>query len=306
MRRTYGVKIALLVAALSAASDAQAASQVMLTWTAPSDCPSQADVLAQIDALTPATTEPARPLLVDAQIEARETGGLTLQLSVGGAERRLDAATCAELAEATAVIVAIALHPDAPPSPPSSVAPAPARDLPSDHEETSVRVALRGFGLFDVAALPSPSPGLGAALGLRWPNLRVEGFFAMFAEQSATVDNPAGAGAEVGLALGGLRGCLGLGAPTVEVEACGSFELGNLSASAFGVDAPRQGSALWLAPGLELDVGYPLSASVGLFGSMGLLTPLGREHFDLREIGAIYQPPKVSARGALGIEVRLP
>ena len=90
------------------------------------------------------------------------------------------------------------------------------------------------------------------------------------------------------------------------MDACGSFEVGALSAAAFGVDSPGQGSALWLAPGLAVDVGYPISASWSVFGGMGLLTPLGREHFDLREIGVVYQPPKLTARGALGLEVRLP
>lgn len=289
----------LVLAWLAVASDAWASRRVDLAWTAPASCPSREAVLAQIERLAAGPGDASRPPL-DARAEVTEHAPdrFELRLSLDGVERQLEGRTCAELGEATAVIVAIALDPEA--------RAAPATKPREDISTTSLRLALRAFGALDVAALPAPSPGLGGAVGLSIDDLRIEAFGAWFSDQRALVASNGDAGADVRLVLGGLRGCYTVARDPLEIGACGGFEAGSLSASAVGVRSPGDGTALWLAPELGVVAAHPFTPQLAIVLDVSVLAPLGREHFELRDVGEVYRPRAVTARTTLGLEFRLP
>ena len=93
-----------------------------ISWEAPAGCPAEMEVRAQVDALLAgAPADAARDVQVHLRAEALPDGGWRLQVTMsepGGAGRRsLDAANCGELAEAAALLTAIAMHPDLVPPP---------------------------------------------------------------------------------------------------------------------------------------------------------------------------------------------
>jgi TetR/AcrR family transcriptional repressor of bet genes len=98
-----------------AQADVPASSRGMLSWEAPASCPTEEAVRAQIVSLL--TDAPGSGPLVRARsIVVREPDGrwhLDFRLEVDGREetRELDAASCGDLATATATLVAIAVSP---------------------------------------------------------------------------------------------------------------------------------------------------------------------------------------------------
>jgi hypothetical protein len=115
-RGSLALGLAALVAgaALDVVVEARAgaAAPVDRTWSAPAGCPSGQDVRGEIDRLArmpPGRT--AAPLSVDARVEPRGARWLlhlrTLREGLEG-ERELDADSCASLAHAAALVVALA------------------------------------------------------------------------------------------------------------------------------------------------------------------------------------------------------
>ncbi|MEQ9321148.1 MAG: hypothetical protein RIF41_18440 [Polyangiaceae bacterium] len=88
---------------------------IALSWRAPTGCPTETSVRRRIDDLI-AGASVGRALAADVVVE-RDAGGFHVQMRLaderGGGERSLDAGTCEEIAEATALIVALAYDPEA-------------------------------------------------------------------------------------------------------------------------------------------------------------------------------------------------
>src|ERR1700734_4155731 len=113
-RIATGVVLAVGLCAHTALGDEEAVS---LSWTAPTGCPTQTEVLAQIrSAVGPAVSahDPVHARAVVARGE-RETWQGALELSVGGQEstRQVEGETCRAVADAVVVMVALAVNPDA-------------------------------------------------------------------------------------------------------------------------------------------------------------------------------------------------
>jgi len=112
---TTGLAVLAAGAVLAAATQTLADDHpITLHWRAPTGCPEQAAVRRRVDELI-AGASLGRPLVADVAV----TGGddryhvdMRLTDEAGRGERRLDASTCEELAEATALIVALAYAPE--------------------------------------------------------------------------------------------------------------------------------------------------------------------------------------------------
>jgi len=131
------------------------APAVDLTWDAPAGCPPQAELERQISTLlaghAPADDRPR----VAFRVERRGPQWLLhgeIHSAQASGRRDLGAATCAELVEAAALIVAIAVDPSfvpgepavppPPPPPPPRGPPAPpppGRTRPRDHDRRTTR-----------------------------------------------------------------------------------------------------------------------------------------------------------------------
>ncbi|MCY1064871.1 hypothetical protein OV090_08880 [Nannocystis sp. RBIL2] len=147
-----------------------------LRWPEVVGCPTAAEVAAAAERL--AAVGSRRPVVAEAVITVDDTGyslALAVQTADGVEERRVHNARCEPLADATAVIVAVAAEPA------GSGTSRPARDeeIPpglrrTPPPEVGVRPAVGAFVAAVGAVGPprSPAPGLQAGLLVLWPRAR--------------------------------------------------------------------------------------------------------------------------------------
>jgi hypothetical protein len=351
--------VGVALASTLVARAARAEAPIELTWRAPASCPGEREVWAGVERRLgqPAggLTGP-RSLGVSAVVEplTRPRGRLRLTLrttrlegpSKGErGERVVDAASCADLAEAASLIIAMAFDPAAvalteeraaaplapstqpaplPPGPPvlappphEPVAPppregaawlgplGPSRALPHPDATPRPRALVSALALVDLGSLPEPSPGLGVGLGLRWSRLRVEGRFGWWPSSRRTL--PSGKGGELSLVTGALVGCVGLLPPRgrVELAPCAALELGRIEGRGFGVSSPSAGDALWVAPELGLVGRVSLTPWLGARLDVRGAAPLARPDFVLSGVGVVHTSSPVVGRLGLGLELSL-
>jgi hypothetical protein len=85
-------------------------------------------------------------------------------------------------------------------------------------------------------------------------------------------------------------------------SACLGWELGQLSGEGSGVARPERARVLWSAPRLDIAARVALAvpyAGIGL--SLTAEAPLNRDDFTVGR-GAVYRPPVVVGRAAIGVD----
>lgn len=264
-------------------------------------------------------------------------GTVTSTTARGVDARTLRASSCAELMEAAAVIVAMAIvneggsstnpvaevqpleapapnpTPSQRPNQPTAIAP----DVPSieprlEPDETSdlpssLGLLLRLQSSLERGQLPNLGPGIGFHVGLhaeRGPRLRVEVGGRLRVAQQRLVRSEPDAGGRFGL--------LGLEAQVcafpVQLQAwllgaCFGGELGFLSAAGFGVTNPASSVEVIPAVLAEVRASYALSSGLSVVLSLGPILPLTRPVFLLEPAGPIHQASALGARASVGLEV---
>jgi len=293
-----------------------AVAPVNLQWAGPAGCPAQEAVVAEVVRLLPATTTVAEPLEAQAVVSTTATGRWRAELSVAGAGRAFEAASCAELADATALVLAMAIDPSVePPAPPpvpdAGVEPADAgaAPLPVDAgAPASPELSLRPFVRAQVSALVGPMPTLavvpGGAVGVQLGRLSFEGRFGVSLSQRVLLAAKAGAGADLQLVRGGLRGCFTVLERAVSLSGCGGLDLGSLRGRSFGVTTPATGSAISLGAALGPSARWSplehLAVWLELEGQLGLARP----SFTIEGLGLVHQVPLLGFATSGGVEVR--
>ena len=133
-----------LVLSLALPSPADASARVALRWSAPVDCPTEEAVLAEVDRLLGARTLAEGPSLdVVAKVRRKDDGAYVVRLEIPGPDgprvREVSAVSCAALGQATALIMAMMIDPEAAltapanPEPPASE-PRPESPTTKPHE----------------------------------------------------------------------------------------------------------------------------------------------------------------------------
>jgi hypothetical protein len=309
-----------------------------LSWSGPPECRESEQLLFQVErALGAALADSGRVhlqvhierVVPDARALLRIASDDATAPTARLKERLLVAPDCATLVDTLAVAIALAVEAATPaPEParaPSSAAPsprivaAPAPPLVSDvapsalprAESAALEPSVTALLVADSGSLPSPA--LGAALGVRLAGAswHLELLGTLWFEQHTELSPSSlpGAGADVTLTTGALLGCadpFGAGARALGVSLCAGWEMGRLSGTGSGVKSPREASALWLAPSLQLAFAYRfpgtrLSLNVLAGGAM----PLDRNEFVLDGLGTVHQPASLAARAALGLSIAL-
>ena len=315
---------------------------VRLSWTAPNPCPSEAAVRQRVLELT--TTLES----IDAQADVTKdvTGfHLVLRVKAGQSEgeRRLDAPSCAVIAESVAVIVAMgaaaavpaatatsadagdATHPPtdpaasevAPtmsenvPAPAPAPAPAPSGGRAERHASAALSVAgsrLRAFpyAAFDIGTMPSAAlgGGVGVEVGVAaHVSLAVLG--AAWMHETGRLAQDSTQGAELKLFTGQISAAYALSSAKFELAPHVLLELADMRGNGFGANHTNtSASAQWLSLGVGATVRWHANRWISVVLAADGVAPSSRHAFVITEGGTVHQPSVVAARAYLGPEVR--
>jgi hypothetical protein len=315
---------------LAVARGARALPQGLeLVWSAPDGCPGEQEVLAAVERLAGGRDAAlSRPLRAVARVEKHENGfrlALTWSTATASAVRTLEGATCAEVAQAAAVVVALAADPAtnleelaaepdelaAPPplAPPPPAAPPPAsprpRDTPRPARPAPPRenaAFLRAGAALDLGSLPRPAPGLllGGELAAS------PFFFVLDALTFIPMDEvvPEGAG-RFWLSALSLRPCFRASALAFRISPCVAAEAHLLLGQGDRVDFPDDHWAFYVRLGGGIEVSAPLSSRLELVASGFVLGALSRPTFVIGDGTPVHEPAAVSGRLSLGFALKL-
>jgi hypothetical protein len=291
---------------------------LLLDWNAPATCPDRASLLSEIQRLHEDVIPGDATGLV-ARATARELRGrweVVVETRLGGAAglRRLTADSCASAAQATAIVVSLALtHPPvAAPQPPLVGAPAPAQSpavttaaepelaLPATRH---TKLALALAATVRSGPLPQFAPGAALSIGVWHRGVQVELTGFTPASQRVT----AGRGhaqlelpvsAELGGSLPVFEGPIEL---DVALDVVGGWAHGYTE----DIVVPRSGDTAWLAieagGALRFSVGGGLWARIDAHIGASVLRPRFQVDFGAGPQD-IFETSVFSARGSIGIE----
>lgn len=330
----------ILAVALRLAPD-----EVAIAWEAPEECPDVAHVRARIaEQLGGVEVEAAR---VRARVSAPDRSGAAwrLRIAIGDeGERQLEAQSCAALADAAVVMVAISLNasastaggsvPELPPVVEPAVGPVAVVEEPSP-EPSLEPIAVPREAVPDPAAsssapestvgrwqpaaviglavgghgvgLPAPGALIGGRVGVRWGPLVVVlvGMHALRRERSVVDEVAASYQLTTGgLELGGVR-ALGRGGPAIEGFVCAEAEVGGLRAEGLRAVAPQVQWHPWVGVGGAVGAVWVARPWLAVGLRADLVAPLLGRQFVVGEASAGELGP-VDARGALVLEFRAP
>lgn len=274
-----------------------------LTWDAPATCPTAVDVRESIEGLVAAVHDPQATTVV-AEVSAPEDDGWRLALRVESAlvssHRTLRAESCAELANATAMIAAIAIdpfattanepaeggepqtapieepEPEPDPEPEPEPEPEPVRDTAPPTEGWSI-------GIGGGATWSSNVVG-GLRLIAGWEHRRLALRFGsdVWLPRRYEDGDDTPRGVTVSHALGHLRVCYVPARGGLAAVMCAGARGGGTVGRAFGVAAPRTRVSLALAAFSSIGVRWSPSRnrpSVSLFLDVEPGVQLTRPHF---------------------------
>jgi hypothetical protein len=314
-----------IVATVCTAASARAEEPAWdLAWRAPPPCPDEAQVRAAVERLLVGTAEARRPVRVEAEVVAPGHATTTWRVVLRGADgaRELTAPSCDELAEATAVIVALMVEPlaDEPapaPVPVPAPVPAPARiaprptpppDAPDVAEAppaSPLEVVLAVRPQASLGILPAVAAGGAASVGLTIEDFRVEMGFGFLLPRSAAFSEHPSTGGDVSWLGGELGARYAFRVGDVELAPQLGWQIGRLSARGFGTATTHEQQALWLAPLLDATATWRPSDRWGLALGLGAGVPVLRPSFVVVPYGEVFRPSAVTGRLWLGGELRL-
>lgn len=322
------------------------ASPPPIAWEAPPGCPAGAEVERRAAALLEGSLRAAPPELRFRFRVRAEEGRWVLEGvqegPAGSGARTLRASECSALAEAAALLVALAVDPTLPPAPEvderepvAVVPPPPVEDDPKDRPEATQgevaraaepplevaeppppaevpRRRVRGeLGLHagvGLGALPRPAALLRLSGGVRWGALRVGGRASVWLPREAPAPTRPEVGGRFWLASGGVHVC-GVARPArrVEVPLCAAFELGLLTGRGTGaLHVTRTARALWAAISAGPAISVQVSRRVAVMAAVEGLVLVVRPHFEVTGAGQPCCGRAIGGSLLAGIELRLP
>jgi hypothetical protein len=325
--------VAAIALAASAAAAATETGTVDITWTAPADCPTASDLDASIRTLLGRAPRLAdgRHLDVKARAEPKRdhawTATIETRLGTAAGSRTLAAESCRAAADATALIVAlmidpqaVALHATPPPPPAGGVAratraPPPETDAVASgasiglpHSALVTALSLGPSVIVDAGTLPRLTYGAGARVGVRFGASALElGVLASAAERAAIAATTPPVGGSFRFRSASLSACPAASRGRFELGACAVVELTQVNGTGFGVSSSFDNDARWLAVGGGALARLRLGRRFAIPLRIDLMAPLARPTFVLLRVpearGEVYRPSRVVMRGSLALDV---
>jgi hypothetical protein len=299
-------------------------------WSAPDACPTRADVIDRIARLLGRAPDSPGGRAFSARADVTSPSPELFRVRVIShaaddveGERMLEASSCERIADATALVIALAIDPEAvashsadaapqptpptrapslpqrPSPPPRAIAPAPSRTTHGP------RLGVRASAALDIGALPAPSPGGAITIALILHRVRVELAGNAWVTQRATGGPHSNSGADISLASGAVRGCFAPLIGTFELAACVATHVGWTWGTGFGVTDPATNGAIWLAFTAGGAVAWSprswLSIRLGIEAGPSVIRPEFRfDGFDT----LVYKPAVAVGLGEIGVELR--
>ena len=300
----------MLIPLLAAAPCAAQEAAVSLDWRAPPECPARDVVLTRVAQLHPVAGGTPLRFEATATVSRRPGGRWRVRIETPSGVRALETRACAQIAEATAVILALALDDIAPtPAVERPTLPATVEQVPDDERlpaprppaaptPARVETSLGPRLSLDARAMPDLAWGAGAFVAWTWRALRVElAPTVSYASRDASGGNAGFDALRVELTA---RGCAMTGGDT-RVGACAALSGGWLRATASGVARADSGDAPWIAAGGTL-LGRLGARRVAALVAIDAMAPIARPRFVVTGSTEAYEVPAVTVLLSLGVE----
>lgn len=311
-----GALVALL-AAPAAAHGAEPPRTIALAWRAPPECPGQDWAEGALDAYLGARQSDAfKPLSVRVDIGPAPGARYRAELRLDGAatgDRQFEGATCARVADAAVLIVALMLDPvevatqiEAPRATHRGAVKADSPHRPPPSDGPHVQIGLQAIG--DIGSLPEPSVGGGLTAGLRFHRVRIEADAALWMPQRQEGGPTAASGGEIGLFTAGLRGCFApfRGESGIAIEPCARIEGGVARGRGFGIADPESSSAPWGAAFLGFALRQWTAESFAAWFSIEGGAPFVRPNHVIEGFGTVFRASPVLGRLSFGLAWSFP
>jgi hypothetical protein len=293
-----------------------AAARFELEWDAPEGClDREAARNAIADALGAASATVAAHAVVRVRITQGEDGRFSADIwmydDAGGGERSFEGASCAQVAQATTLIVAMALAStraaDAAATPQAlepEHAATPAQQLRADR----VRFGAGVHAQADIGSLPQTDAGIALVLEVQLGRVRIEGEGSTWLPQTTYDGQASGGGGRFALYAGGVRGCIDVLPRGTEFDLgpCAGAEVGATTGSGVGLYSWRSQSEFWGAGLLGLSLRFLALQpfAIGLLAELG--APFHRAAWQIDDIGQVFQPSPFIGRASLGLNYLFP
>lgn len=269
-----------------------------ILWSAPAGCPDRAAVHARIEQrfgglLHVHGIDVAVVRRGAAFVATIDTRGLTVVNQI----RTLTAATCDELADAVAVIVARLASEEPPMRRRAEPRPIEVR-VESPGAPRTWGAGLQMLALSGIGIMPRVGVGGEVAAIARRKRLFAQLGYARWSTSSAyLMDDGAATSVDLQLAVVTVRA--GWSPPEMPLRAWVGGEVGSIGIT--GDDAVP-----WRAITSGFGVGWPMTRYARLFGTFEVAVPTSRGHEGLGAAVDVHSASALSARCALGLEVGLP
>ncbi|HEY1534021.1 MAG TPA: hypothetical protein VGF76_08375 [Polyangiaceae bacterium] len=248
--------------------------------------------------------QPAADLALSVQIREQASAGYELVVRArqhGEAlERVLEPKTCADALEAAAVVVALAVDPNARAA--DSLSPERPRDS-SRKAGLTVRSAL--LGGVALRELPQAAPFLSADTGLdfRAFSASLEAFW-IAPERARLASDGVGRGGEIGAFGGGLAACYVPVQDAGRLSTCLTAQVGAWTSKGSAVLHPEAKLEPWLSTGARVRYLIPLGYRLGVLLQADATWLGSRPDFFLDGLGTVFVPPAFGARFGSGLQLR--
>jgi hypothetical protein len=277
------LRFALVASSLGTAREVEA-SELIVVWTAPPECPDEADVLSEVE---DSLGDGANVNLTATAIVTRAAGVFRAHVHVtspaGLGERVLENSRCELLAESVAVVIAL-----------SAPRGSERRKLASE-SSAGLAPALSAHAAAVVGPLPHPALGAGGTFALEGlAALRFELGGTYYAGQSATFDRMS-IGARFQLLAFGARACRVWVLRAYELAPCLGARLYRIAGRGFGGMLQSSGDLLMWGPALGVLGRVRLLHQLALMLTMDGVVPFPRRTFVFSDVDPPLHRPSVFA-----------
>jgi hypothetical protein len=327
-----------LAAACAFAPDArgQAATPaepgILLVWTAPEECPKQPAVVAEVARHAPEAAAGVPGFSARGSV-TRADGTYRLELETLYGERRgsrhMQDASCTELTRAAAVVIALAIRPEAmdaaEPAPAPKPAPAqpepaappppalvssppsapPAKDAPRSSRGLDVELWAGAAFAGELGTLPGFAPGVTVGIEARteWLRAVVSGEF--LPAQRTTPEAPADPFLALDYFGADALGCVGLLKERLAPGACAGAGVGRLRARSRQAPTPGEGATLWVTPRFGLFALYRALPALTLEAGVHVRVATKETSFTVENFGPVYETEPLALHLGAGASVRI-